>query len=93
MSTNTTEITADNVANLTALTEPTARTKFAKIIENFDVDDIEYLLHGAAYRSDEGEILELLWNRAFDEGCRKGYREGEEKGKTLAGWERRIKKV
>jgi len=76
------EITANDVATLAALTEPTVRKKFAEIIENYDVDDIKYLLHGAAYRSDEGEILELLWDRALDEGYRKGHREWKKKVET-----------
>ena len=76
------EITANDVATLAALTEPTVGKKFAEIIENYDVDDIKYLLHGAAYRSDEGEILELLWDRALDEGYRKGHREWKKKVET-----------
>src|SRR5277367_2872080 len=77
-----TELTTTAVATLTTLAEPTAQEKFTRFIETADVDAVKNLLNAAAYCSLEGEILETLWDRAYNEGYKRGQQEWKKIGET-----------
>src|SRR5277367_1808029 len=79
---NIMEITTATVIAPTTLAEPTTRAAFAKFVETSNVDAVKEIIAAAAYRSEEGEIFETLWDRAFDEGYTRGGQVWEKRVET-----------
>src|SRR5271155_3848337 len=76
------DATAALVPTSSASPEPSGRITFAKFIEIANIDSIKDLLATAAYRSQESENLECLWDRVFDEGYRRGQQKWEKRAET-----------